>query len=76
LGGENGEKKMINREKLIDIKELSKYLNINDRTIYSWVQKEMIPHYRIGGSRGMVRFDYPTIDKWIESKKNGYTEEV
>jgi len=51
-------------------------LNINDRTIYSWVQKEMIPHYRIGGSRGMVRFDYPTIDKWIESKKNGYTEEV
>ena len=42
---------------LVGIKELAKYLNIKERTIYQYVQKGIIPHYRIGSSRNaLIRY--------------------
>ena len=56
-------------KRLIDIKELAKYLTIKHRTIYQYVQKGVIPHYRIGGgSKAIIRFDYNQIDKWLETQ--------
>ena len=58
---------------LIGIKELAKYLNIKERTIYQYVQKGLIPHYRIGSSRNaLIRFDYDKIDAWLKTMENDY----
>ena len=46
--------------------ELSSYLNINVKTIYYFVRKGSIPHYRIGK---LVRFRQDEIDKWLVSRK-------
>ena len=53
---------------LMDIQELAIYLNIKKRTIYNYVQKGEIPHYRIGNKT--IRFDYSKINKWLETMEN------
>lgn len=47
-----------------DIDDLSSYLNVKVKTIYSMVPD--IPHYRIGR---LIRFKKDEIDSWLESKK-------
>lgn len=48
-----------------DIANLSNYLNVKVKTIYSMVPD--IPHYRIGK---LIRFKKVEIDSWLESKKS------
>jgi excisionase family DNA binding protein len=50
----------------LTVKELSKYINIKEKTIYHLVTKGSIPHYRIGK---MVRFKKQEIDAWMNSHK-------
>ena len=50
---------------LITIKEVSEYLQIKERTIYSWINKGIIPHYKI---ESMVRFKENEINEWLSSK--------
>ena len=47
-----------------DIEDLSHYLNVKVKTIYSMVPD--IPHYRIGK---LIRFKKSEIDAWSESKR-------
>jgi excisionase family DNA binding protein len=47
-----------------DIEDLSHYLNVKLKTIYSMVTN--IPHYRIGK---LIRFKKVEIDSWLESKR-------
>ena len=47
-----------------DIEDLSHYLNVKVKTIYSMVPD--IPHYRIGK---LIRFKKAEIDAWLESKR-------
>jgi len=54
---------------LMTINEVAKYLNFKPRTIHNWVQKNLIPHYRLG--RKTIRFDMETIDEWLETKRQG-----
>jgi excisionase family DNA binding protein len=49
-----------------DIKELSAYLKIKEKTLYSFVSKGLIPHYRIAK---LVRFRKDEIDLWMETKR-------
>ena len=51
---------------LITIKELSKYLQIKERTIYSWINKGIIPHYKIEST---IRFKENEINEWLSSKE-------
>lgn len=51
---------------LVDITRLSKMLNVKPKTIYDWVQKRKIPHYKLEGS---LRFSYDEIQQWIKSKR-------
>jgi excisionase family DNA binding protein len=51
--------------KLINVKELSEYLNINQKTIYHYVETLQIPHLKINS---LVRFDLEKIELWLESK--------
>lgn len=48
----------------LSIKELSEYIGIKPKTLYSWVAKGVIPHYRI---MGLVRFNQREIDTWLIS---------
>ena len=62
-------------KRLINVDELGIYLNMNIRTLYSYVQKGIIPYYRLGkGRNGTIRFDLNHIDKWIDDNRNGYKE--
>jgi excisionase family DNA binding protein len=52
-----------------DIEDLSHYLNVKVKTIYSMAPD--IPHYRIGK---LIRFKKTEIDSWLESKKEIFQE--
>jgi excisionase family DNA binding protein len=49
---------------LFDIKQISQYLNIKEKTIYYKVESGEIPYYRIGG---LIRFKKDEIDAWLEA---------
>jgi len=51
---------------LINIRELSEYLEIKEKTLYAKVAAGDIPHYKIGR---LVRFKKTEIDIWVESQK-------
>ena len=48
------------------VKELSSYLSIKEKTIYSLVGRGEIPCYRIGK---LVRFKQEEVDQWLDTKK-------
>jgi excisionase family DNA binding protein len=53
----------------LDIKELSRYLNIKRSTLYAWKAQGKIPFIKI---HGLIRFQKEKIDAWIESfQKDG-----
>ena len=52
---------------LITIKEVSEYLQIKERTIYSWINKGVIPHYKL--TNKVVRFNINEINTWLETKR-------
>lgn len=52
---------------LFDIKQISKYLNIKEKTIYYKVESGEIPYYRIGT---LIRFKKGEIDQWLEGCKS------
>ena len=53
----------------LSINDLSKYLGIKPKTLYSWVAKGILPHYRIGG---LIRCKRKDVDQWVEAcRRNG-----
>ena len=56
-----------NLKKLMTPEQLSKYLDIKIRTVYSYAQSGQIPGVKIGGQ---WRFRQDDIDQWIENKIN------
>lgn len=54
---------------LLSIKELSEYLSIKQKTLYSWTAQGKIPFVKI---HGLIRFQKEEIDTWIEGfRKKG-----
>ena len=54
---------------LFDIKQISNYLSIKEKTIYEKVESGEIPHYKIGR---LLRFKKEEIDKWLETCESGH----
>jgi len=50
-------------KRLLNIKEVSKYLGIPKGSLYKLVWQRRIPFVKIGKA---LRFDKEKIDKWIE----------
>lgn len=48
------------------VKDICKYLNVSDETIYKWIREGFIPAHRVG-KRWM--FDKDEIDCWVKSGK-------
>ncbi|MBE0433085.1 helix-turn-helix domain-containing protein [candidate division WOR-3 bacterium] len=52
--------------KLLNVAQLSEFLNIKKKTIYDWCHKQQIPFIKVGG---LLRFDHDDIMRWLQSKK-------
>lgn len=57
--------------KLVTVRELSKFLNMKESTIYSWAKNGSIPSYKLNG---LWRFNLEEIDAWIRQLR--YTPTV
>jgi excisionase family DNA binding protein len=55
---------------LISAKDLAKKLGVPPVTVFSWVRRGVIPHYKI---ERCVRFDAEEIETWLKDKKRGAT---
>ena len=53
------------REEILTVKELAKYLKMDEHTVYRLASKGVLPAAKIGGE---WRFKKDLIDKWIEEK--------
>ena len=53
----------------LTVKEASKLYRFKRSTLYLWVEKSIIPHYRVGK---LVRFKSEEVDEWL----NKYKKEV
>tara|TARA_R100000458_G_C8260551_1_gene236098 strand:- start:690 stop:869 length:180 start_codon:yes stop_codon:yes gene_type:complete len=56
------------KDKLLNVDDVAKYLNVEKRTIYKYVQENYIPHFKI--SKKIIRFEIAKIDNWLETLKN------
>ncbi len=53
-------------KEFLSIKELSEYLGVKPKTLYSWVSKGVLPHYRI---EGLILFKKQEIAQKMNSYK-------
>jgi len=52
-------------EEILTVKELAKYLKMDEHTVYRLARKGVLPGVKIGGE---WRFKKDLIDRWIEEK--------
>jgi excisionase family DNA binding protein len=50
-------------------KELSEKLGIKEVTIRKWVFGRKIPHYKIGGGKGILLFKIIEIEDWLNRQR-------
>ena len=51
--------------------ELASYLRIHPTTVYKLAKRGELPAFKIGGD---WRFNRVSIEKWLESRKNQWTD--
>ncbi|HOC92832.1 MAG TPA: helix-turn-helix domain-containing protein [bacterium] len=54
------------KERLYSIPEMSKMIQVDERTLVEWVQYRRIPHVRV--DEKLVRFKLSDIAKWVRDK--------
>ena len=54
-------------DEILTIKELAKYLKLNEKTAYRLAGEGKLPGFKVGGS---WRFKREDVLGWIEEKKN------
>ena len=52
---------------VLTLKEVAKYLKVNERTIYRMVADRKIPGFKVGGS---WRFKLTEIEAWIKAQSH------
>jgi len=62
---------MAMNERTLTIKELAKYLNVTERTIYNLLERGELPGFKVGAN---WRFRREDIDKWIEENMKNKTK--
>lgn len=54
--------------RLLTVRDLAAFLGVHEKTVYAWVERGSMPHYKIGGR---VRFDSAQVQKWLRSRRGG-----
>jgi nitrogen PTS system EIIA component len=57
----------------LTVRDVSKLLNISERTLYRWIKEEKIPAYRI---HDQYRFNRSEILEWATANKIGVSHEI
>jgi len=57
----------------LNVKETAELFNVSEKTIYRWIDKEIIPVYKINNS---YRFDRLELLEWANSQKKKIAPEV
>jgi len=60
------------KEKLMTVKEVAEYLQLDEHTIYRMARKGEIPAYKIAGQ---WRFKKELIEQWLEKCVTGKIQE-
>lgn len=50
----------------LTVKQLSEYLNIKPKTIYTWVSQKLIPYYKVNR---LVLFKQDEVEIWMNTKR-------
>lgn len=53
---------------ILNVKEIAKYLKVNEKKIYAMVQEGKLPYVKIGGKLG---FPKEVVDRWIMERVEG-----
>jgi len=55
-------------QRLLTVRELANYLGVNRFSVYRWVERQKIPHRRVGG---LIRFDLREVDEFMTRRPTG-----
>lgn len=55
-------------EQLLTVKQIAEKLGYSVHGIYKMVEKSQIPHIKLPGKKGGVRFRMDTINTWLEKR--------
>lgn len=44
--------------------DVAAHFGVSERTVFRWLKSTDIPHRRIGGPKGTVRFNLDEVDTW------------
>ncbi len=56
------------RERLLTVREVAALVRVNEKTIYEWVARGILPCIRVGNR---LRFAPHDITRWLASRKKG-----
>ena len=62
----------MSQERLMDIREVAKYLRVKDSTVYTWAQEGKLPAFRLGR---LWRFRRDDLEIWLENKRCDQAQE-
>lgn len=62
----------LNRMALLNVREVSEWLQVKRSTIYLWAEQSMIPHMKLGR---LLRFDPDEIKAWLQAHRQEVTPE-
>jgi excisionase family DNA binding protein len=56
--------------KLVTVRELAEYLDVTTAAIYKWIKEDSMPTpYRLGGTKGALRWTAEEINAWLEETR-------
>jgi len=58
-------------ESMVNVKAAAAFLGISPSNVYAWVERDQVPHYRIGCS---IKFRLSELDEWLKRFHNGGTK--
>ena len=58
-------------ESMVGVKAAAAFLGVSPSLVYAYVERNQVPHYRIGRS---IKFRLSELDEWLKRFHNGGTE--
>jgi len=55
-------------DSLFTVQQGRQHATGHPKTVYHWVERGEIPHYKIGGR---IRFDAAQVTKWLQARRGG-----
>ena len=65
---------MDKEEQFIGIREACEFLGVKRATLYSWVNKELVPCYKPTGTKGLLLFKKSELKEFIEKAWDWWDE--